>query len=310
MNAIAQREATIQCEVDHAAEVADPQPPTVSPAVLASAFSVFAATSPLAVNALVPSNSAMSHATAQPPVRSILDRYATQHQLSNVRGFYKLEPLITPPPSRRDLDYLDDDYYIEQNVERPTQAGQDKGVYSPEVQVVLHTQVDQSTQQYKAWALDRRMGKAWTKGQDQFVLAENDDYNPMRDTLSDLSKHLRVAREENFPKMCQSIIWGAEAADPDVTREFYTMLQGLVENFKPENRYHLDALVTVADYSWKIARTRRTQKNLFENGHEGYNELGVPIKTVNAESRDEQLSVLQRNLAEAVKVYYLIRDGK
>ncbi len=220
------------------------------------------------------------------------------------RGTYKLEPIIKPLPSPKTLTYVPDeppiDYYAYYDIERPTPSGDNPAIYKPKGKVVALEDLDPNSMLYQMWALDFAIGEAWVKGQDRFLLDKETEFVPTPKATSD---PFTLAQRENFYAMCEHSLWGKEKTDDQ--HEFVAMLRGALEDFKPQNRWHLEMLSTIVDLRWKIRRTGRLQQKLFDNGASGHDALGVPIRTVNATTVNDQLRSLQSQLEQAIRMYKL-----
>ena len=219
------------------------------------------------------------------------------------RGTYKLEPIIKPLPSPKTLTYVPDeppiDYYAYYDIERPTPSGDNPGIYKPKGKVVALEDLDPNSMLYQMWALDFAIGEAWVKGQDRFLLDKETEFVPEPPKAT--SDPFALAEREDFYAMCEHSLWGKEKTDDQ--HEFAAMLRGLVEAFAPQNRWHLEMLSTIVDLQWKIRRATRLQQKLFEHGPSGHDNLGVPTRTVNATTVNEQLKSLRSQLEQAIRTY-------
>lgn len=247
-----------------------------------------------------------------PRDRSLVPERPKPKQLRSLgRGRYKLEPIIKKRPDPRMLTYYPEqdpvDHLAASGVDKPTASGHNGGLYAPTPKQVTLDQLDKNSLLYKAWALDYAIGEAWANGQDSFLIEEKADFVPPLRDMKDAGyggrtkKAFSLASKENFFAMCASSMWGAEVEKD--AQAFADMLRGLVESWLPENRWHLELLSTVADFQWKIRRTRLLQKNVFKNGPGGFTAAGMPTSTVNASTLDEQLKSLQDHLERAIRAY-------
>lgn len=115
---------------------------------------------------------------------------------------------------------------------------------------------------------------------------------------SDSDSAMRVAWENRFDLMCQDLLWGEEKMD-----DLGLMLRGLVETYRPENRFHLLLLKNIAASQWKLLRSAATQQNLVNHGEKGAGKFGLPAAVHNAnETGDRDIRLLQE-LETAVRIY-------
>ena len=223
------------------------------------------------------------------------------------RGTYPLEPFIQPKPPLNTLTYIPDeapvDYYALYDIERPTPSGQNKALYAPKCRKVALEDLDPNSPLAQAYALDRAIGEAWVNGQDSFLLEKGREFVPEEECRQNqqLTRSMQLAQREDFFGMCASSLWGKEAVEDK--GHFADMLRGLIESWLPNNRWQLELLATMADLQWKIRRIRVLQKNVFQNGPGGHDQIGVPTNTTNAATLDEQLRVLQDQLERATRTY-------
>ena len=174
-------------------------------------------------------------------------------------------------------------------------------IYAPPGRTVLRSELEPGSMQYLSLvdsgqldpqrelaALQREPGR---KGR----ASETPSYNPTVVPLQELAAQ--------FAQNCKSFAWGGE--DPEELKAFLT---GLLDAFQPRNGWELELLANVADVQWKIRRTRKIQKGIYENGSDTRDVRGVKAKTTSASKLDQDIERLQIVLDKAITTYSKVRN--
>lgn len=112
------------------------------------------------------------------------------------------------------------------------------------------------------------------------------------------NRALQLAEREEFYQMAKSSLWGSEDRF-----EYGELLRGLVQNFLPENRYHLELLSGIADATWKLHRMRRLQQSIFQSNPSSPGADGVNRRTSLAMAYDKSVDAYQKTLEQAMRLY-------
>jgi hypothetical protein len=241
-----------------------------------------------------------------------------RNALPQERGAYRLEPVIQPLPNNKTLTYYPDeapvDYKALYNIEKTTPSGHNPAIYKPKGETVSLDSLDPNSDLYKMWKLDFEMGEAWVKGQDSFLMDKQQEYVPMRhpevaSSSTDQLHARHLAQRENFSEICQASLWGVEEVKPAYRKEFANLLRAVVENYLPRNRWDLILLRDVVDLQWKIQRFTLLQKNVYNAGQAGTNNMGIPIKSTNAASLNNEIAELRAQLSRAIQTYWKSRKA-
>ena len=137
-----------------------------------------------------------------------------------------------------------------------------------------------------------------TAGPRAFVTADEQAERMLADQA------LELARRENFVAMCADSLWGTEAFEgSERYGDFGTLLDSLVVQYKPTNRWALFMLSQVADAYWKLERLSGIQRRVYDTAPRRHTESGLLIGTQRAMGWESSIDTQRKRVGAAIASY-------
>lgn len=117
------------------------------------------------------------------------------------------------------------------------------------------------------------------------------------------NKALQLAREQDFLKICEGILWPGEEENI-----FGELLRGLVIEFMPKNAFQLHLLANIADCQWSLRRLQNYKQSAYLGNKEQRGRYGMPVGTDYGLDEIGRVRQHQAALKKAIDTYRAVAD--